>query len=111
MIVAEAATAASSPTAARRSTTSSARSALDLDVGEAAEEVDTLGGLVVTLAGRVPVRGEIVAGPGRLSSSRSSTPIRAGSSACASAAAAARRRSSRAGGDGERPPTRSRLAA
>ncbi|MCB4767581.1 hemolysin family protein [Ancylobacter sp. Lp-2] len=32
--------------------------------GEEAEEVDTLGGLLVTLAGRVPVRGEIVAGPG-----------------------------------------------
>jgi CBS domain containing-hemolysin-like protein len=33
-------------------------------MGEEAEEVDTLGGLLVTLAGRVPVRGEIVAGPG-----------------------------------------------
>jgi CBS domain containing-hemolysin-like protein len=33
------------------------------DVGEAAEEVDTLGGLLVTLVGRVPVRGEIVPGP------------------------------------------------
>ncbi|MFK8253593.1 CBS domain-containing protein [Ancylobacter terrae] len=33
-------------------------------IGEEAEEVDTLGGLLVTLAGRVPVRGEIVAGPG-----------------------------------------------
>lgn len=33
-------------------------------LGEEAEEVDTLGGLLVTLAGRVPVRGEIVAGPG-----------------------------------------------
>lgn len=32
--------------------------------GEEAEEVDTLGGLLVTLAGRVPVRGEIVPGPG-----------------------------------------------
>jgi CBS domain containing-hemolysin-like protein len=32
--------------------------------GEALEEVDTLGGLLVTLAGRVPVRGEIIAGPG-----------------------------------------------
>ncbi|WP_417281959.1 hemolysin family protein [Ancylobacter oerskovii] len=32
--------------------------------GEEAEEVDTLGGLLVTLAGRVPVRGEIVSGPG-----------------------------------------------
>jgi len=33
--------------------------------GEEAEEVDTLGGLLVTIAGRVPVRGEIVAGPGQ----------------------------------------------
>lgn len=33
-------------------------------LGEEAEEVDTLGGLLVTLAGRVPVRGEIVPGPG-----------------------------------------------
>nr|WP_246252287.1 hemolysin family protein [Ancylobacter pratisalsi] len=32
-------------------------------LGEEAEEVDTLGGLLVTLAGRVPVRGEIVSGP------------------------------------------------
>jgi CBS domain containing-hemolysin-like protein len=31
--------------------------------GEAVEEVDTLGGLLVMLAGRVPVRGEILAGP------------------------------------------------
>jgi CBS domain containing-hemolysin-like protein len=33
------------------------------NLGETAEEVDTLGGLMVTLAGRVPVRGEIIAGP------------------------------------------------
>jgi CBS domain containing-hemolysin-like protein len=31
---------------------------------EESEDVDTLGGLLVTLAGRVPVRGEIIAGPG-----------------------------------------------
>ncbi len=31
--------------------------------GEAVEEIDTLGGLLVMLAGRVPVRGEILAGP------------------------------------------------
>jgi CBS domain containing-hemolysin-like protein len=31
---------------------------------EAAEEVDTLGGLLVLLAGRLPVRGEIIPGPG-----------------------------------------------
>jgi CBS domain containing-hemolysin-like protein len=36
----------------------------DFNTGEAAEEVDTLGGYLVTLLGRVPVRGEIVSGPG-----------------------------------------------
>lgn len=37
-----------------------------LAIGEA-EEVDTLGGLIVTRAGRVPPKGEVVAGPGGLS--------------------------------------------
>jgi CBS domain containing-hemolysin-like protein len=32
--------------------------------GEELDDVDTLGGLLVTLAGRVPVRGEILTGPG-----------------------------------------------
>ncbi|MEE7459230.1 hypothetical protein MPAR168_07300 [Methylorubrum populi] len=32
--------------------------------GELAEEIDTIGGLIVTLAGRVPSRGELIAGPG-----------------------------------------------
>jgi CBS domain containing-hemolysin-like protein len=36
---------------------------VDLSAMELAEEVDTLGGLVTSLAGRVPVRGEIVTGP------------------------------------------------
>jgi CBS domain containing-hemolysin-like protein len=36
----------------------------DLAVGEEGEEVDTVGGLVVSLLGRVPVRGELVAVPG-----------------------------------------------
>jgi CBS domain containing-hemolysin-like protein len=35
----------------------------DFDVGDATEEVDTLSGYVVMLAGHVPVRGEVVAGP------------------------------------------------
>ncbi|SFG25824.1 hemolysin family protein [Methylobacterium gossipiicola] len=35
-------------------------------VGEMAEEIDTIGGLIVTLAGRVPSRGELIAGPGDL---------------------------------------------
>lgn len=36
----------------------------DFDVGDAAEEVDTLGGYLVTCAGRVPLRGELIPGPG-----------------------------------------------
>jgi CBS domain containing-hemolysin-like protein len=36
----------------------------DFDVGDAAQEVDTLGGYLTTRAGRVPVRGELVPGPG-----------------------------------------------
>lgn len=36
----------------------------DFDVGDAADEVDTLGGYLVTKVGRVPVRGELVPGPG-----------------------------------------------
>ena len=35
----------------------------EFDVGDAAEEVDTLGGYLVTKVGRVPVRGELVPGP------------------------------------------------
>jgi CBS domain containing-hemolysin-like protein len=35
----------------------------EFDVGDAAEEVDTVGGYLVTRIGRVPVRGEIVPGP------------------------------------------------
>ena len=37
----------------------------EFDVGEAAEEVDTLGGYLMTQVGRLPVRGELVPGPGR----------------------------------------------
>ncbi|NBN65747.1 hemolysin family protein [Pannonibacter tanglangensis] len=33
----------------------------DFNVGEVAEEVDTLGGLLFTIVGRVPVRGELIA--------------------------------------------------
>jgi CBS domain containing-hemolysin-like protein len=36
----------------------------EFEIGEAGEEVDTLGGFVVTRVGRVPVRGELVPGPG-----------------------------------------------
>ncbi len=36
----------------------------EFDVGEVAQEVETLGGYLVTKAGHVPVRGELVPGPG-----------------------------------------------
>jgi CBS domain containing-hemolysin-like protein len=36
----------------------------DFDIGDAAEEVDTLGGYLVTRAGRLPLRGELIRGPG-----------------------------------------------
>ena len=36
----------------------------EFDIGDAAEEVDTLGGYLVTRAGRLPLRGEIIPGPG-----------------------------------------------
>lgn len=39
---------------------------VNLSIEDQAEEVETLGGLVVTLAGRVPSRGEIIAGPHHL---------------------------------------------
>jgi CBS domain containing-hemolysin-like protein len=38
----------------------------DTNLRETAEDVDTIGGLLITLAGRVPVRGEIIAGPAEL---------------------------------------------
>jgi CBS domain containing-hemolysin-like protein len=36
----------------------------DLAAGEEGEEVDTVGGLVFSIVGRIPVRGELIAGPG-----------------------------------------------
>jgi CBS domain containing-hemolysin-like protein len=36
----------------------------EFDVGDALEEVDTVGGYIVTRIGRVPVRGELIPGPG-----------------------------------------------
>ena len=36
----------------------------DFDIGDAAEEVDTLGGYLVMRAGRLPLRGELIPGPG-----------------------------------------------
>ena len=40
---------------------------VDLSGNEVADDIDTLGGLIVTLAGRVPTQGEIVEGPEGLS--------------------------------------------
>ncbi|WP_051988257.1 hemolysin family protein [Bosea sp. UNC402CLCol] len=40
---------------------------VDLSGNEVADDIDTLGGLIVTLAGRVPAQGEIVDGPEGLS--------------------------------------------
>ncbi len=37
----------------------------EFDVGEMADEVDTIGGYLVTKIGRLPVRGELVPGPGK----------------------------------------------
>jgi CBS domain containing-hemolysin-like protein len=39
---------------------------IDLKDEESAEDIDTLGGFIVTLAGRVPARGELIAGPEHL---------------------------------------------
>jgi CBS domain containing-hemolysin-like protein len=39
---------------------------IDLTDEDSAEDIDTLGGFIVTLAGRVPSRGELIAGPGSL---------------------------------------------
>jgi Mg2+/Co2+ transporter CorC len=36
----------------------------DFVTGEAGEEVETLGGYLVTQVGRLPVRGEVISGPG-----------------------------------------------
>ena len=36
----------------------------EFDVGDVADEVDTLAGYVMTQVGRLPARGEVVAGPG-----------------------------------------------
>jgi CBS domain containing-hemolysin-like protein len=39
---------------------------IDLNGEDSAEDIDTLGGFIVTLAGRVPSRGELISGPGQL---------------------------------------------
>ncbi|MGO4706530.1 hemolysin family protein [Microvirga sp. 2MCAF38] len=39
---------------------------IDLTDEEDAEDIDTIGGFIATLAGRVPLRGELIAGPGHL---------------------------------------------
>ena len=52
--------------AAGRASLDDVRAAIgeEFDVGEAGSEVDTLGGYLVIRAGHVPVRGELVPGPG-----------------------------------------------
>ncbi|WP_376984995.1 hemolysin family protein [Bosea sp. R86505] len=56
-------------TADARATLDELRDATGIDLSDdpVAEDVDTLGGLIVTLAGHVPAQGEIVEGPGGLS--------------------------------------------
>jgi CBS domain containing-hemolysin-like protein len=56
-------------TADARATLDELREATGIDLSDdpVAEDVDTLGGLIVTLAGHVPAQGEIVEGPGGLS--------------------------------------------
>lgn len=39
---------------------------VDLQYEESAEDIDTIGGFIVTLAGRVPARNELILGPGNL---------------------------------------------
>ncbi len=39
---------------------------VDLQYEESAEDIDTIGGFIVTLAGRVPSRNELILGPGNL---------------------------------------------
>jgi len=39
---------------------------IDLQYEESAEDIDTIGGFIVTLAGRVPARNELILGPGNL---------------------------------------------
>ena len=70
----------------------------EFDVGDAAEEVDTLGGYLVTRVGRLPLRGELVPGPGRLRDRGARRRSAPGQEACASIAArtAASARASRA---------------
>jgi CBS domain containing-hemolysin-like protein len=71
----------------------------EFDVGDAGREVDTLGGLLMAQAGRLPLRGELVAGPPD-SSLKCSTLIRVGSKRSRFIAAKiARERTAAMGGD------------
>jgi hypothetical protein len=71
------------------------------ETGEAGEEVETLGGYLVTHVGRLPVRGEVISAPA-ISKSRCSTPIPGASNGCASPPQGTRRALPR-----EPPPRRS----
>ena len=57
-------TARSSSRRARRWRTVSRTVGFDFSALPEAEDVDTIGGLITAIAGRVPGRGELVAGPG-----------------------------------------------
>ena len=50
---------------ARRLSTSKRNAVSRLRLEEEEDEIDTLGGLVVKLVGRVPLRGEVIPHPGR----------------------------------------------
>ena len=71
-------TASSSSRRARRSTKSPRRWATIFQQWPEAADVDTIGGLIAAIAGRVPARGEIISRARRLTNSRCWTPIRAG---------------------------------
>ena len=55
---------------------------VDPRLAEVDEAVDTLGGLAIALAGRVPKAGECLTHPTAAGGSRSSAPTRAGSRGC-----------------------------
>jgi len=67
----------------------------DFVTGEAGEEVETLGGYLVTHVGRLPVRGEVISGPGNFEIEVLDAD-RAASNGCASASARSGRHRGRA---------------
>src|SRR5256886_5055714 len=73
----------------------------EFNVGDAAEEVDTLGGYLFMKIGRVPVRGELVSGPGGFEIEVFDADPRR-----VKRLRIYRKKSSSAGGDGKRRPAR-----